>query len=112
MGSNVRVLFFNFVILNFFGKGKYLWPQTSNKCALARMSIDINELFHPMQPSSRFCLMLPMSMMQAVFAPFLLALSFQRENLMDLETLELSKSGLDKAHSNKFISKQMSTSRS
>jgi len=55
------------------------------------MSIDINELFHPMQPSSRFCLMLPMmSMMQAVFAPFLLALSFQRENLMDLETLELS----------------------
>jgi len=37
------------VILNFFGKGKYLWPQTSNKCALARMSIDINELFHPMQ---------------------------------------------------------------
>ncbi len=43
--------------------------------------------------------MLPMSMMQAIFAPFLLALSFQRENFMDLEKLELSKSGLDKAHS-------------
>lgn len=62
------------------------------------MSIDINDTL-PMQPSSRFCLMLPISMMQAVFAPFLLALSFQRENFMDLETLKLFESGLDKTHS-------------
>jgi hypothetical protein len=62
------------------------------------MSIDINDTL-PVQPSSRFCLMLPMSMMQVVFAPFLLTLSFQRENLMDLETLKLSKSGVNKTHS-------------
>ncbi len=42
-----QMLTFCFSILwyQFFLAKYYIWPQTSNKCALAKMSIDINELF-------------------------------------------------------------------